>query len=72
MKNQNKLELPNSSNPANEQTLDKYNNKKLRIKDSFCKCSACSITQEFINSYYHNTALIRDTDRLIHIPRVEN
>ena len=71
MKNQNKLELPNSSNPSNEQTLGKYNNEKLRIKDN-CKCSACIITYEFINSYYNNPALIRDTDRLLHIPRVDN
>lgn len=66
------LRSHNLSQPTNENTLDKYDIKKLRNKDNFCKCSDCSIlTIELVNSYYKNPALIRDSDRLVHISRVE-
>ena len=47
----------------------KISEDKTEIKSS-CKCWSCELVKDFSIEYYKNTTILRDNDRLVHIPKV--
>jgi hypothetical protein len=41
-----------------------------KTRKNNCICPTCNITQDFEIDYYCNTAILRDDDLLVHIPKV--
>lgn len=67
------LDSPINQSPIKARSKQSDNNyKKVGNKHTVCVCYACFITREFLDSYYNNPFLIRDSDRLVHVPRVDN
>jgi hypothetical protein len=70
---------PSPPGPADTETVDfdtqfqyikiSHKNKEKSIIN-YCKCWSCDSVKDFAIAYYSNSAILRDNDRSVHIPKV--